>query len=77
MRQLISGGVALVTILTFSACDADGSAGGDTTGTTQGLLTQTQQEGMAERSAIDVATLGFNMGVAASPVRVVEMSDYG
>ena len=77
MRQLISGGVALVTILTFSACDADGSAGGDTTGTTQGLLTQTQQEGLAEGSTIDVATLGINMGVADSPVRVVEMSDYG
>lgn len=77
MRQLISGGVALVTILTFSACDSDGSVGGDTTGTTQGLLTQTQQEGLAEGSTIDVATLGFNMGAADSPVRVVEMSDYG
>jgi protein-disulfide isomerase len=77
MRQLIPGGTALAIILTLAACgagDADVPEARDTSGTTQGLLTQSR-EGQAAR--VDVASLGFNMGESESPVRVVEMSDYG
>ena len=76
MRHLMSGGSVLVAFLALAACGADSSSAG-TTGTTQGLLTQAQSGSVPDGTTIDVATLGFNMGEASSPVRVVEMSDYG
>ena len=87
MSRLFVRTVAVAAALTVGACGPEGSDAPDTSATAAGLLSSTPRgasspvgdadlpQGSSE--TIDLATLGFNSGDPESPVRVLEMSDYG
>ena len=87
MRRFFVGTVAVAAALTVAACSAQDSGSPDTSATAAGLLSGTARGssspmGSANLPAgsgedIDVASLGYNSGDPDSPVRVLEMSDYG
>jgi len=88
MRHISVRTMALAGVLLLAACGGESQSTQRSDETTQSLLDQTRTvAGSRPRSdlampsgdpeAIDVATLGFDRGDRASPVRVVEMSDYG
>lgn len=85
--RLLARTVAVAATLTVAACSSQGSDAPDTSATAAGLLSgaargSSSPMGSANLPAgsgrdIDVATLGYNRGDPDSPVRVLEMSDYG
>ena len=87
MRLLFVRTVAVAAALTVGACASEGSDAPDTSATAAGLLSgaprgSSSPMGNADLSSgssqtIDVATLGYNRGDPESPVRVLELSDYG
>ena len=87
MRLLFVRTVAVATALTVGACASEGSDAPDTSATAAGLLSgaprgSSSPMGNADlpsgsSQTIDVATLGYNRGDPESPVRVLELSDYG
>lgn len=85
MRSTVAT-VSLLTLLGAASCTGDDAAtsGEGTDATTANLLSSTPEgeaappPGIAApRQQVDVDTLGFDMGDPDSPIRVVEMSDYG
>jgi len=87
MRRLMVRTAAVAAALTVAACGSGSSDTPDTSATAAGLLS-----GMPRGSSspmgntdlprgsgrtIDGPSLGYNLGDPQSPVRVVEMSDYG
>ena len=85
MRRLIVRTVAVA--LTVAACGLESSGAPDTSATAAGLLSGTPRGsstpmGNADlppgsRQTSDLASLGYTLGDPESPVRVLEMSDYG
>jgi len=77
----------LVALLATSACAGEEAvpSGEGTNATTESLLSSNPSRDNSAPPAgiaapgqqVDIDTLGFDMGDADSPVRVVEMSDYG
>lgn len=93
MKHKIVNGMALAVLLTLSACGEPEQEGPRTDETSANLLASVPSTDMSEmptgslppgsprvgapRQSIDVASLGFDRGSKESPIRVVEMSDYG
>jgi len=87
MRLLFVRTVAVTAALTLGACEAEESDAPDTSATTAGLLSGTPRGASTlmgdpdlprdTGQAIDLETLGYNLGDPESPVRMLEMSDYG
>jgi protein-disulfide isomerase len=81
MRSMIARAF-LVALLATSACAGEEAvpSGEGTNATTESLLSSstTPPAGIAApNQQVDIDTLGYDLGATDSPVRVVEMSDYG
>ncbi len=87
MRRLIVRPVAVAAALTVAACGSESSGAPDTSATAAGLLSGTPRGSSSPMGnadlppgsgrTIDLPSLGYNLGDPESPVRVLEMSDYG
>ncbi len=90
MRCLIVRTAAFAAALTVAACGSGSSRSSDTpdtSATAAGLLSGMPRGSSSPMGngdlppvsggAIDLSSLGYNLGDPESPVRVVEMSDYG
>jgi protein-disulfide isomerase len=87
MSRLFVRTVAVAAALTFGACAAQDSDAPDTSATTMGLLSGSPRDGSTlmgdpdlpvnAGQTIDLATLGYDRGDPESPVRMLELSDYG
>ena len=87
MSRLFFRTVAAAAALTFGACAAQDSDAPDTSATTMGLLSGSPRGGSTLMGnpdlpvnvgqTIDLATLGYDRGDPESPVRMLELSDYG
>ena len=87
MRLLFVRTVAVAAALTLGACEAEESDAPDTSATTAGLLSGTPRGASTlmgdpdlpqdAGQTIDLETLGYDRGDPESPVRMLEMSDYG
>ena len=87
MRRWFFRTVAVAVALTVGACGEEASHASDTRQTTADLLAGIPQGSSSQMGdanlppaptqTIGVESLGYNRGSGESPVRVVEMSDYG
>ena len=87
MRRLFLRTVVVAAALAVAACSSQSSDAPDTSATAAGLLGGVPRGSSSPMGRtdlppgsgenIDVSTLGYNSGDPESPVRVLEMSDYG
>jgi len=87
MRWLFIRTVAVAAALTLGACGSEMPDVPDTSSTTAGLLSGTPRGASTlmgdpdlprdQGQNIDLGTLGYDLGDPESPIRMLEMSDYG
>lgn len=93
MKHRIVSSVALAALLAVSACGESAPEGPRTDATSANLLASSPSAVLSDmptgalppgsprvaapQQNVDVASLGFDSGTKDSPIRVVEMSDYG
>jgi protein-disulfide isomerase len=87
MRGLFIRSVAVAAALTLGACGSEAPDAPDTSSTTAGLLSGSPRGASTlmgdpnlpqdQGQNIDLATLGYDRGDPESPIRMLEMSDYG
>ncbi len=80
-RSLFVGGVLAWVILATSACGGEDAADRTRTGDASRELPSSEAPARppteARPASVDFASLGFDLGDPAAPVRILEMSDFG